>query len=98
TTMSLGKNAIVGLTTDILVFGLGIVLSVVLTRSLGVDQRGVYVVLVTTNAVVSSITGLNVGSACSTLLARGRYRLGEVHTVAITMAVALGAVSVVALT
>jgi O-antigen/teichoic acid export membrane protein len=91
--MSIGKSTAVGLATDISVFGLGILVSVVLRRSLGPEQSGVYVLLTTTNVFVASIAHLSLEIACSTLLARGRYRLGEVNAFAMIMALALGTLS-----
>lgn len=82
------------MSTDIAVFGLGILVSVVLTRSLGPDLRGIYILLVSTNFLVSSAAHLSVGFACSTFLARGRLGLGEVNTVAVVLAIALGLLSV----
>ncbi|MGI8589355.1 MAG: hypothetical protein ACR2M0_16970 [Chloroflexia bacterium] len=94
--MSIGKNATIGLLTNLLVLGLGILISVVLTRRFGPDQRGVYAILVTTNALLASMAALSVGTACGPLLARGRYRLGEIHTAALVLALILGAISLIA--
>ena len=68
---------------DAVIFGLGIAVSIVLTRSLGPQQRGVYVLLITTNVLLSNLVHLGVASALSTMLVRGRYRLGEVNVVAL---------------
>lgn len=89
--MGIGKNTIIGLATDFAVFALGIVLSVVLTRSLGADQRGVYVLLVITNVVLANVAHFSVGGAFSTMLARERYTLGEINGIAVILAFALGA-------
>ncbi len=91
--MSIGRNTAVGLATNIAVLGLGILISVVVTRSFGPVQRGVYIILVTTNTLLTTVVHLSVGTACTTLLARGRYRLGEVNTIALILAIALGLVS-----
>jgi O-antigen/teichoic acid export membrane protein len=88
--MSIGKNAAAGLATSGVVFALGILLSVVLTRSLGAEQRGVYVLLVTTNVLVTHMADLSIEVACSTFLARGRYTLGVVNTIALILSVVLG--------
>src|SRR5438874_2383510 len=69
--MGIGRNTIFGMAIDAVIFGLGIAVSIVLTRSLGPQRRGVYVLL-------------------STMLARGRYRLGEVNVVALLIAIAMG--------
>jgi O-antigen/teichoic acid export membrane protein len=87
---SIGKNTAVGLATSGVVFALGILLSVVLTRSLGAEQRGVYVLLVTTNVLLTHMSDLSIEVACSTFLAQRRYALGAVNTVALILAVALG--------
>ncbi len=79
-----------GMATNVAVFGLGIILSIVLTRSLGADGRGVYVLLATTGSVLANVLNASVGVACSTLLARGRYSLGTVHTVAVLVALVAG--------
>ena len=91
--MSIGKNAAVGMATNVAIFGLGILLSIVLTRSLGAEQRGVYTLLVTTNTLLANIGSLSVGAACSNLLAKQRYTLGQVNTVALLLALALGMLS-----
>ena len=78
--------------TDATVFGLGILVSIVLTRSLGPEQRGVYALLVTTNVLLGSVAHFSLGAAFSTMLARARYRLGEVNSVGALMALAMGAV------
>src|SRR5205823_3410953 len=88
--VSIGRNTAVGLATNAVVLGLGIVLSVVLTRSLGAEQRGIYVLLVTTNVLLTHLIDLSMEVACSTLLARGRYRLAEINTVAAILALVLG--------
>src|SRR5436305_1379803 len=80
--------------TNIVVLSLGILISVVLTRSLGPEQRGVYVLLVTTNALMATVMNLGMGAACTTFLARGQYRMGEVNTVSLILALVLGAVSI----
>jgi O-antigen/teichoic acid export membrane protein len=89
----IGQNTAIGLVTNILVFGLGIIISIVLTRSLGPEQRGVYALLVTTNLLLASLANLSMAAPFSTLLARGRYMLGEVHAAAITLSLVMGAVS-----
>jgi O-antigen/teichoic acid export membrane protein len=88
--VSIGKNTVVGMATDAAVFGLGVVVSVALRRGLGAEGSGVYSLLTITNVLLASVFHLSLGIACSTLLARGRYRLGEVNGVAVTMALALG--------
>ena len=90
--LSIGKNALIGLATNLAVFGLGILLSVVLTRSLGEAGRGVYVILITTNSLVSSLVGLGVGTACRPLLAQGRYSLGAMNVAAALLAAGMGLV------
>src|SRR6266566_4533672 len=74
--MGIGRNTIYGMAIDAVIFGLGIAVSIVLTRSLGPEQRGVYVLLVTTNVLLSNLVHLGVATALSTMLVRGRYRLG----------------------
>jgi O-antigen/teichoic acid export membrane protein len=91
----IGQNTAVGLATNILIFGLGILISIVLTRSLGPEQRGVYALLVTTNLLLASMANLSMAAPFSTLLARGRYALGEVHTIAILLSLIMGAVSLI---
>ena len=92
--MSIGKNTAIGMATDVAVVGLGVLVSIVLTRSLGSELRGVYVLLTTTNFIVASFAHLSIGIACSTFLARGRLKLGEVNTVAALIAAVMGALSV----
>jgi O-antigen/teichoic acid export membrane protein len=92
--VSIGKNTAVGLATNAVVFALGIVLSVVLTRSLGVELRGVYALLVITNTLLTNVTNLSVGVPCSTLLARGRYTLAEINTAALSLTAMLGLVAI----
>ncbi len=96
--MSIGKNTAIGLATSGVVFALGILLSIVLTRSLGAEQRGVYVLLVTTNVLLTHMSDLSIEVACSTLLARGRFRLGAVNTVALILAIVLGLLGLLAVT
>jgi O-antigen/teichoic acid export membrane protein len=88
--MSIGKNTAVGLAADMAIFGLGIIVSIVLTRSLGPEQRGVYILLTTTNALLTQLGHLSVAGAISTMLARGRLQAGEVHTAALLLAFGLG--------
>ena len=95
--MSIGRNTAIGLITDASVFGLGVVVSIVLTRSLGPEQRGVYALLVTTNVLAAQFGHLSVGGAFSTMLARGRYRPGEANAVAVSLALALGGAACVLL-
>src|SRR5436190_15577540 len=88
--MGIGRNTIYGMAIDVVIFGLGIAVSIVLTRSLGPEQRGVYVLLVTTNVLLSNLAHLGVATALSTMLARRRYRLGEVNVVALLIALGMG--------
>jgi|SRR5579859_1467536 len=88
--MSIGKNTVLGMLTDAVVFGLGIVVSVILTRSFGPAQRGIYVLLITTNILLANISHLSLGTACRSLLAHGQYRLGQVHTIVVLLALGLG--------
>src|SRR5207302_947235 len=78
-TVSIGKNTALGMGTTLIVFGLGVLLSVVLRRNLGPVVSGIYVLLVTTNALLANVVNLSLGPGCTTMLAQGRYRLGEVH-------------------
>ena len=96
--MSIGRNSTIGMAADALVFGLSIVVSVVLTRSLGPDQRGVYALLVATNVLLANIGYLGVSHAISPMLARGKYRLGEVNTISMLLALTLGAIFVLVTT
>ncbi len=89
---SIGKSTISGIFTDGTLFALSIVVSVVLTRSLGPEQRGVYALLVTTNVLVSNMAHLSAGRAFINMLARGRYSLGEVNTLAVLLSLILGAI------
>jgi O-antigen/teichoic acid export membrane protein len=91
--MGIGRNTIIGLAVDLTVFALGIIVSIVLTRSLGPEQRGVYVLLFTTNLLIANLANLSISGAFSTMLARGRYLLGELNVVAVLMALATGIVS-----
>jgi O-antigen/teichoic acid export membrane protein len=91
--MSIGKGSLITLLTDVIIFGLGIILSVVLARNLGEEGRGIYTVLTITNGLLALILGLNLGTACTTFLAQGRYRAAEVQTVAAGLALALGALA-----
>ena len=75
---------------DITVVGLGLWVSVVLARGLGPDGRGVYAWLTTTNLLLTNLGSLSVTGACSTFLARGRYRPGEINTVAMFFALLFG--------
>ena len=70
-------------------------MSVVLARSLGQEGRGVYVWLTTTNIMLTNIGHLSVIAACSTFLARGRYRPAQVNTIALVLALGLGAICIV---
>ncbi len=88
--MSIGRNTAIGLATDAAVFGLGVVVSIVLTRSLGPEQRGVYALLVTTNVLAAQFSHLSVGGAFSTMLARRRCTPGEANGVAVLLALGLG--------
>jgi len=92
---SIGKSTISGLLTDGIVFTLGIVVSVVLTRSLGPEQRGIYALLITTNVLVSNIAHLSASRAFINMLARDRYSLGEINTLAVLLSLILGAVLLV---
>ena len=96
--MSIGRNTTIGIASDGVVFALSILVSVVLTRSLGPDQRGVYALLVATNVLLSYISYLGVSSAISPILARGEYRLGEINTISLFLALLLGAICLLATT
>ncbi len=90
--MSIGRNTTIGMATDGALFGLGILVSVVLTRSLGPDQRGVYALLVATNLLLANISYLGVSYGISPMLARGQYRLGEINTISLLLSLLLGAI------
>jgi O-antigen/teichoic acid export membrane protein len=77
---------------DAVVFVLGIIVSIVLTRSLGPEQRGVYVVLFTTNVLVAALANFGVTGGLSTMLARGRLSLARASGSALFLAVALGGI------
>ncbi len=96
--MGIGRNTLIGLGTDLTVFALGMIVSVVLANRLGADGRGVYVILVTTNVLLANLAHLSLWAACSTLLAQKRYRLGEVNTAALCVALAMGGLCCVAAT
>lgn len=87
----IGRNTLFGMATDAAIFGLGIAVSIVLTRSLGPEQRGIYVLLITTNVLLSSLAQLGAATAFSTMLARGRYRLGEVGVIGLLLSLIIGA-------
>ncbi|MGB2874288.1 MAG: oligosaccharide flippase family protein [Gaiellaceae bacterium] len=96
--MSLAKNAAGGMATGGAVFALGIIVSVVLTRSLGPEARGVYYLLVTTNLLLATLVEFGVGAALSTFVARGRFGLGELNSAAVLVAAAAGVVAFAAAT
>lgn len=79
---------------DATVFVLGIVVSIVLTRSLGPEQRGVYVVLFTTNLLVAALSNFSVNNSLSTMLARGKLTLARASGAALFIAVALGGAAI----
>ncbi|HKP53258.1 MAG TPA: oligosaccharide flippase family protein [Chloroflexia bacterium] len=95
---SIGKNTAVGLATNVVTFTLGILVSIVLTRSLGADGRGIYALLVATNVLLTYASGLSIELAFSTFLARGRYTLGTASTIALLLAVTLGLVGLLVVT
>lgn len=88
--MGIGKNTLIGIGVDIVVFSLGIVVSIVLTRGLGPEQRGVYVLLFTTNLLLSSVAHLSIATALSTMLAHNRYQVGEANSLALLASLAMG--------
>lgn len=90
--MGIGKNTLIGLITDITIFGMGLLLSVVLTQNLKAEGRTIYALLVTTNLILAHVTNLSVGPAFTTFLAQGRYRLGMVNMIAVILSFALGIV------
>ncbi len=92
--MGIGRNTLIGLATDGAIFILGLVVSVVLTQSLGPLGIGVYAILITTNVILANVAHLSIGIACSTLLAGGRYRLGEVNTWAVLLALGMGLICI----
>lgn len=89
--MTLGRNTLTGTATSLLVVALGIVVSIVLTRSFGAHDRGVYFLLVGANAMVADVVGPGVGDALATFAARGRHLFGDLHAVAVVAAVCVGA-------
>lgn len=90
--MSIGRNTSIGMVADGAIFGLSILVSVVLTRSLGPDQRGVYALLVATNVLLANIGYLGVSYGISPMLARGKYSLGEINTISMLLALLLGVI------
>jgi O-antigen/teichoic acid export membrane protein len=94
--MSIGRNAAMGMATNLVVFALGIVLSVVLTRNFTPESRGAYAVLVTTNSLLANLCNLSLGVACSTFLARGEYPLRQVNVAAVFLALTLGLLAMAA--
>ncbi|MDQ2806584.1 MAG: polysaccharide biosynthesis C-terminal domain-containing protein [Chloroflexota bacterium] len=88
--MGIGRNTLIGLATDLTVFALGFLVSIVLAYSLGPQGRGVYVILVTTNVLLANVAHLSLWAACSALLGQNRYRLGEVNTAALLIAGGMG--------
>ena len=88
--MSIGKSSAIGLAADVTVLLLGLLVSIVLTRSLGPEGRGVYALLATTNVLLANLAHMSVASANSTYLGRGQLTLGEVNAVSLALAAGLG--------
>jgi stage V sporulation protein B len=88
--LSIGRNAAIGLAADITIVLLGVLVSIVLTRSLGPEGRGIYALLITTNVLAANLFHLSVASANSTYLGRGQVTLGQVSSISILLALGLG--------
>jgi O-antigen/teichoic acid export membrane protein len=96
---SIGRNTALSTVTNLAVVVMGLLISVVLTRGLKTaDQRGVYATLIITNSLLAIVLNLSMAAPFSTLLARGRYRLGEANSVAVVLSLVMGLAALVGTT
>jgi O-antigen/teichoic acid export membrane protein len=94
--MRIGRNARQTLATSTAVLALGVIVSVVVTRRLGPEGRGVYFLLVSTNFLVAEVSRLGIGTALAVAITRRRRPVGELNAVALLGSAASGAAGLAA--
>lgn len=78
---------------QVVIFALGILVSIVMSRVLGPTQRGVYFLVITINAIIVSFGDLGITFTNTYLLAKGKYPLSKVNSNSIVFALSIGVVT-----
>ncbi len=78
---------------QVVIFVLGILVSIVVSRILGPTQRGVYFLVITINAIIVSLGDLGITFTNTYFLAKGKYSLSKVNSNSMLFALLIGAVT-----
>lgn len=91
--MSIVRNSLALFVMQVVIFVLGILVSIVVSRILGPTQRGVYFLVITINASIVGLGDLGINFTNTYLLAKDRCTLSKVNSNSIVFAVLIGTVT-----
>jgi O-antigen/teichoic acid export membrane protein len=88
--VSIVKNTFVGFATTGLLFVIGIISTIVISRWLGPTHRGIYTLFLTVNLFLTSLGSLGIGLSNTVYLGKGEDSLSDINSVSMLVAVAIG--------
>jgi len=88
--MSIKKNSIYLLLSQIVVFVLSILVSIVVARILGPGNRGIYFLTITVNFMIVSFASCGICFTNTYLLSKRKQSLGEVNSASMIFALSIG--------
>lgn len=91
--MSIARNSLALFVMQVVIFVLGILVSIVVSRILGPTQRGVYFLVITMNAIIVSLGDIGITFTNTYFLAKGKYSLNKVNSNSMLFALLIGAVT-----
>ena len=90
--MSVAKNSFYILLFRIFQFSIGIIVSIVLSRVLGPENRGIYFLLLTTNSMIVLFSEMGIVSANTVFMSKRENTFNEIHTNSIIIAFSVGVI------
>src|SRR3712207_2516477 len=90
TPRSIAFNTVTGLMTDTVTVPLVVLTSVVISRWLGPDQRGIWALLIAANALLANVGSLGTVQSVTVLASRKSFSTGRIHAATIVLSLVLG--------
>ena len=90
---SVAQNSVITLATQIASYALNFAAGIIIARSLGPAGKGTLSLVVLTHVLLLTVSNLGLAAACSYMIARRGFSLGQVTRHAIVVALGLGLVT-----
>ncbi|MBI3399387.1 MAG: flippase [Deltaproteobacteria bacterium] len=92
---SIPKNTLVGFAINVIIFLLAALTNILIVRTLGPKDQGIYFMVITINYMIVSLGNMGIGTANATFLAQKKYLLSDLNFNSVLTAAGAGGICIV---